>query len=385
MAAVAPVGATTAANPSTDVEYFLRVYTELPIRPSEHEEERWVWTPLLCFSATDLVDVVRIAGGRPWRWFLFACGVILGTEDGTLSTSQSADDALNLDAPDINPGISTVYFHLPLAARSCLRTVEPNLCTNKLGSATSVTERDYDDAAIGERDGHKCVCSDLPERFCRAVNLIPHVKGNTYIDNLTGGTIKNIDHERNMFLLQPSLHQGLGKDFAVMPKPNFAYPDADEAWVPHMLRSDALVLLRRPSCRVPEDTTNRWPPNLLFYHVYGAAVLHTFGGEAPVHVLAELSKVYYGPDGPMDSEQRHARTQQEEARAAEAGHAPAAAPIAAPAGGFDELAACLPLWFFALDRDTQKTWVLEARRKQESAEAARNDRIVQWQQESAGT
>ena len=67
----------------------LDVYTELPTL-SDGQQPEWVWTKLLSIPAPDLEYITkRIAAGRPWRWILFACGVILGTERGTLSLSTS--------------------------------------------------------------------------------------------------------------------------------------------------------------------------------------------------------------------------------------------------------------------------------------------------------
>lgn len=274
-------------------ETALEVYVQLPC---DVELNRWEWHLLLKIPATSYPRIDRIAAGSPWRWVRYACGAILGTEHGRLSSSKDAIDELwDDDAPQIQ--LNSVFFHVPEAERGSLLSVEPDLCANRFGAESSHYHRTTAEVEVCTRDGYKCVCSEVPRDMCALAHLIPHVKGDLYITELTAGAIRDIDDNRNVILLQQTLHAGLGKSFAIMPKPNFAYPDSEECWEPHLL-NDARIDMEN-TCRVPADRVD-WPPKLLFNQVYAAAVLNMFSPDAASRAALDiLSRRYYG-----DADQR---------------------------------------------------------------------------------
>jgi len=183
------------------------------------------------------------------------------------------------------------------------------------------------------RDG-SCVLAGDPNMrdavYCtsEAVHLLPHSKGDTYIEAFTShrrrdssgddDIVRDIDDVRNGIFLNASLHRVLGEYITFLKTPNFAMDttdivsNADRAQVRYTSHLFDLSLERfaGPSgsaVRVPSDMSI-WPPDVLFDAVYAGAVVKNFGFQI-TDILEKWEDVFY-PGRPTklthaDDKRRH--------------------------------------------------------------------------------
>lgn len=119
----------------------IHVHVQLPTGAQTTDVEGvlvWTWVRTL---QVPLASLLRIAPLHPWRWILFACGVIMGTARGTLYMSDDLDDArdepIDLDGPPPTDN-KHIYFHIREGDREKLVPVEPDLRNSSwTGSASS--------------------------------------------------------------------------------------------------------------------------------------------------------------------------------------------------------------------------------------------------------
>ncbi|KAH7104079.1 hypothetical protein BKA62DRAFT_755761 [Auriculariales sp. MPI-PUGE-AT-0066] len=325
--ATTPPSIQLAAGPSgtfsQDPASFIRVMAQLPVARNGVFE--WHFVPLLSIPRSGPQHINN--GADILRWIRYAAGAVLGTSSVTLSYTRDLTLNFEYDAP-LPDAISDIYAHVAEADRGNLLPAEPDLVAKHTGTSWSTEHRAKAKPSMDKRDG-TCVITDDDEMCCDDVHLIPHIKGDEYIRlyteaaSLECGVINNIDDVRNMIRLSATLHKGLGKFLAIMPRPNFAFPfPTARSWEYHPLKDGPRAYQQRIPVREPTGTQlESWPPDQLFNHVYGAAVLHAFGvGPEANAALLDMTARYYGLGGRKSAQERvqaqlkQRRAKQEDAR-----------------------------------------------------------------------
>ena len=154
----------------------INVYAQLPLVVDSGKIDlstsNWPWVhcltlPLETFNALHL-------SRRPYRWILFAIGVVIGAR-GELSAGANS----NLDLDFIGPLTESadLYYHISNEEKGRMFPVDPDVGrthdTSSVYVAPGVPFRDR----VAERDVRQCVVGSMKEWHCVAVHLLPHSKG----------------------------------------------------------------------------------------------------------------------------------------------------------------------------------------------------------------
>ncbi|KAF8309777.1 hypothetical protein F5887DRAFT_1153856 [Amanita rubescens] len=211
-------------------------------------------------------------------------------------------------------------------------------------SSASISTRRADFAQrVTDRD-RTCLMTGATSNF-QACHIIPHAKGNQYMNSLADHRnevldppLNDINDPRNGILLHVTLHRPFGASVvAFLQTPNFAMSVNDVALVmqpnaghlgfnpsladrrltfQHFNAPDVVITTVAPHNsdarqRVDHDD---WPPPLLFDVAYGCAALNTWGVPQFVNLARQRTRhIYYDDVSGVDQERRQ---QQLDARAA---------------------------------------------------------------------
>ncbi|PVF97556.1 hypothetical protein CPB86DRAFT_419511 [Serendipita vermifera] len=200
---------------------------------------------------------------------------------------------------------------------------------------TPVTACSSFDGEIIARDG-SCVITGAPGQCCEGVHIIPHRRGDNYIEELTrsradseNDIVRDINDPRNGILLEVLMKRLLQRgDIAFIKTPNFAMFPEDvpripeylilragcqpahlpTAWTMQYFEEEDIAVWVRDQMRVhhntdlflPEDLTE-WPSNLLLDMLYGCVAMYRWGTVEGIETIRRL-----GPDRlhspPLDSD-----------------------------------------------------------------------------------
>ncbi|KAF8070033.1 hypothetical protein FPV67DRAFT_1447890 [Lyophyllum atratum] len=267
------------------------------------ETENWHW--VLCLTLPlETLDVLEFSP-RPYKWIRYAIGIVIGAE-GDLSSSSDMLNIVNYDA-GLPTESTTLYYCTSDEEKRRMFPVACKMSCTSTTSSVATSRRTRFRFSTADRDGNRCVLTEVDESICDAVHLLAHNKGDTqrrqYISTYTecrsrdpagDDIIRNIDSTRNGLFLNKLIHVNMGKHVAFLPTPNFAMdtPDVDPTAPPGQKRCTAhLFEPSKPSLLggmgpPPSGSPLRisdspdWPPAILFDAVYASAVLHHFGTQA---------------------------------------------------------------------------------------------------------
>ncbi|KAK2462865.1 hypothetical protein APHAL10511_005063 [Amanita phalloides] len=254
----------------------------------------WHWIHCLTLPI-DTLNTLRFSQ-RPYKWIRYAIGAVTGSQ-GDLSFSRDSLNLVDYDAGlPLPPDSANVYYHTSDEEKQSMYPVDPKIERSTVTSSMATTRRAGFREEVAERDEWRCVLTGWGDRFCHAVHLLAHSKGDEYIltytrhrsRDLAGNDIvEAIDSIRNGLFLNTVVHTCLGDDVAFLMTPNFAMdttdiePDAlptEKRCTTHLFDlSEALppFLTSGDPLRI-SNTTNQWPPDIIFDGVYAGVVLKHF-------------------------------------------------------------------------------------------------------------
>ncbi|KAI5115640.1 hypothetical protein M0805_004609 [Coniferiporia weirii] len=290
---------------------------------SEGEGSDW-------FTALTIpLDLFSLYAVKPRKWLSYLGYAVTGSV-GVLSLAHDESIPCDMDAP-VNAG-DIYYFH----ATNITYFVDPDVISMATSEHSSQSLSPIPKELIVQYGA--CPFSGFPGDYCHACHLVPHVKGDAYIERVTeersaGLTvIEQIGDIRNMLFLNPYLHRLLDKRMiAFLPTPNVvlktddivrgADPDAYLVTLHcfEQFGSDiiAAAVHGKSAALLNED---KRPPEVIYSMIYGSAALNAW---APPSVLALVKqytqdKYYPGDTRNREREERgKARRERKEKHARE--------------------------------------------------------------------
>ncbi|KAH8995406.1 hypothetical protein EDB92DRAFT_2052945 [Lactarius akahatsu] len=227
---------------------------------------------------------------RPYKWIRYAIGVVIGAE-GVLSTSCDSLDVVDYDI-GLPVESAVLYYHISNEERGRMLPVDPHIvCTSRTSSVLTARRRSFLDK-VAEWDGGRCLLTGWAGKFCDAVHLLPHHKGNMYISTYTqccsharDDITEDINDIQNGVFLNKVAHVMLGNDLGLLMTPNFAMSttDIDPTAPPAQKQCISHLFEPAPPGTITSGSTfqisdiHRFPPAIIFDAVYAGAVLHHFG------------------------------------------------------------------------------------------------------------
>ncbi|KAN0097128.1 hypothetical protein V8E55_001574 [Tylopilus felleus] len=269
----------------------IQVFATFSLDPNNLEHSNWNWTHCLTFP----LDTLRSHQftSKPYKWIRYATGVVVGAQGDLSFSPDSPHDVVEYDH-DLPSESANLYYHTSDAEKQRMFPADPDMGHTTITSSDPTTRVDLRSQVI-ERDG-TCVLTRFHSFNCDAAHLLPHSKGDEYIDNYThrrsrdtdgNDIVSEIDDVRNGILLNKVAHPNLGKNIAFLMTPNFAMSTADvdptaqpteKRCIAHLFDPDLPESFGDPAfhsgsqVRMP-NTADKWPPNILFDAVYAKHIL----------------------------------------------------------------------------------------------------------------
>ncbi|KAG9310796.1 hypothetical protein JVU11DRAFT_8648 [Chiua virens] len=251
----------------------------------------WQWVHCLTVPLPTLSSLQLSL--RPYQWIRYAIGVVVGAY-GELSFKE---DSLDMDYDHVPSESTTVYYRISDDERDNMFPVDPNINRTQVTSEVSTPRRGQFHDEVLSRDA-VCVFTGMTMPSCDAAHLLPHSKGDEYIETYTlhrsrdpVDVVVDIDNTRNGILVNKALHPHLGTNVAVLMTPNFAIRTTDidptasqeeKRCTAHLfdpVLSNIFYALRQGSSVKIPNSPDSWPPGILFDAVYAGAVLHHFAAQ----------------------------------------------------------------------------------------------------------
>ena len=204
------------------------------------DADNWHW--VLCLTLPlEILNVLHFSP-RPYKWIRYAVGIVVGAEGHLSSNSEF------LKIVDYNAGLPTkstvLYYYTDDDERQRMSPVDPKTVRTKVTSSITTFRSSRFRSDLADRDGNRCVLTEMDALSCDAVHLLPKSKGDTvcllllsfhrcspsqwrqYISIYTerrsrdpagGDLIQDIDNVRNGLFLNKLTHVGVGEDVAFLP------------------------------------------------------------------------------------------------------------------------------------------------------------------------
>ncbi|KAF8529573.1 hypothetical protein BU17DRAFT_79576 [Hysterangium stoloniferum] len=270
---------------------------------------------------------------KPLKWIRYIMAAVVGCEGELATYTEDENDnegqtRLPLNLEDTAPQHRNLCF-TPQGPISFVDVDGLNhLKSSQFTTPSRAGFRDH----VAERD-RSSVINGVREEFCDACHLIPHSKGNQYIQTLCiwrtiaeDPEIENIDDIRNGILVTLDFHRFFGlSHLAVLRTPNFAlsmdevlpnptYQNPSFRFTPHFFvpnPSDAELAFINPyrrDFRYPVDMVDEWPkdwpPAFLWDFIYGVIIVKKYGNQSAVDIAAVASKTNLYPEGIQTATER---------------------------------------------------------------------------------
>jgi len=284
------------------------------------------------FLIIPVVDASRYST-KPLKWIRYVVAAAVGYE-GKLAT-YTEDENDNEGQTDISLNLEDVaplHRQLRFISDGPISFVDVDGLNHLKSSQVTTPSRAGFRDDIVARDGSSVV-NGLEEDLCEACHLIPHSKGNEYIQTLCllrtiddEPEIDNINDIRNGILVDTAVHRFFGlSQLAVLRTPNFAlgmdevlpnttYQNPAFRFTPHFFRSNpsdaALVTMTmyQRDFRHPVEMVNEWPkdwpPDFLWDFIYGVIIVKKYGNQGAVDRASVASRRKFYPDGIRTASER---------------------------------------------------------------------------------
>ncbi|KAI0291859.1 hypothetical protein BC826DRAFT_1186743 [Russula brevipes] len=258
----------------------------------------------ICALAIPLEDIGRLSL-RPLKWLRFVAFAVLGVK-GHLYDSPGGN-IVNYGHVSLADLADNYYF----SPEGVYHLVDPHSLNDRTTTSVLTLRRFDFRGAVALRDGHLCAVTRDDAPFCDAAHVIPHSKGDEYIQRvITDRRVlyENVDPEissmdinstQNGIFLAKTLHARFGKGSSQFLKtPNFALEPTDiprfetgpmpasRVTMQHIIPAGGLF-------PVPEmDVAADWsgpsaPPSMLLDFMYGIAAIKRWAVDGLRQLLDE--------------------------------------------------------------------------------------------------
>ena len=133
----------------------------------------WHWVHCLHFPLETLHTLQF--SHRPYKWIRYAIGAVTGAQ-GDLSLSRDS-----LDVVDYGGGLPSesvvLYYHINDEEKRRTFPADPYIGRTDVTSSVATSRRARFRGDVLERDGSHCVLSNIIAKYCDAVHLVAHSKG----------------------------------------------------------------------------------------------------------------------------------------------------------------------------------------------------------------
>jgi len=155
----------------------INVYALLPlvVEPGadlDLNPTNWSWVHCLTLPLETL-NAVHLSR-RPYRWILYAIGVVVGAR-GVLSTAPNSNVDLDFVGPLTES--ANLYYYINDDEKRRMFPVDPDIGRTHVTSSVHTARGFQFYGAVADRDERSCVLADLLEFYCDAAHLVAHSKG----------------------------------------------------------------------------------------------------------------------------------------------------------------------------------------------------------------
>ncbi|KAH9983216.1 hypothetical protein BJV74DRAFT_894942 [Russula compacta] len=247
----------------------------------------------MSFLSIPRSDIERLAVS-PFQWIRYVMFTICGAR-GDLSTTPNGP-AVDYETTEIANDENTYYYRPSVR---CAFVDYEGLNDRITTTEGTARRRDFRDD-VARRDGPACVVTQVGEVACDVAHLIPHSKGDEYIERMMqlrspeDGSAPRIDMTENGILLSANVHRLLSiGQVAFIKTPNYE------------LRPEHIKRFRRGDERQAYITL-QWIKKLEYYDPTTLAALQTLqpGGVCPSLALAtgaNVDALFRGEGVPLPS------------------------------------------------------------------------------------
>jgi hypothetical protein len=134
----------------------------------------WYWVHCLTIPLETLHTLQF--SQKSYKWIRYAIGVVAGSE-GDLSSSPDSLNVVDYDA-DLPAESTFLYYHTNDEEKRRMFPTDPNIGRKNVTDSVATTRRSRFREDVVERDG-VCVLSGAGLRYCDAVHLLAHYKGDS--------------------------------------------------------------------------------------------------------------------------------------------------------------------------------------------------------------
>ncbi|PVF97563.1 hypothetical protein CPB86DRAFT_785689 [Serendipita vermifera] len=304
------------------------------------------WIPVLSIPREEFVHYTT----RPLKWLRYLGSTIYGRE-GILKGGPNNTEIEEYTVEDVNALLSEYFYYStgecccgkqlerlsesPMASLDPPRLLDMEMIDRLSSSSDSLTSETFCsifEDEIRQRD-QNCVSTAAPEGCCDVVHIIPHRKGDAYIQALTqsranseSDVIWNIDDLRNGMLLlcpiQVTLRAGC---LAFLKTPNFAMSPEDvpraqtcpmyrvgcipphfpTRWtLQYFAKGNTIDWLKDPAGVhqnteiFPPELLTEWPTDMVFDLLYGCVTLHKWGCKEAMELIHKTTSYQYHHTSP---------------------------------------------------------------------------------------
>ena len=156
--------------------HHINVYAQLPLVVDsvnlDLSTANWPWVHCLTLPLETL-NALRLSR-RPYRWILFAIGVVIGAR-GVLSSGPNCSFDLDFVGPLTES--ADLFYYISDDEKRRMFPVDPAIGRTHDTSSVHVAQGVPFHDRVAERDTRQCVVASMMEWACDAVHLLPHSKG----------------------------------------------------------------------------------------------------------------------------------------------------------------------------------------------------------------
>ncbi|KAF8526587.1 hypothetical protein BU17DRAFT_82697 [Hysterangium stoloniferum] len=270
---------------------------------------------------------------KPLKWIRYIMAAVVGCAKGELAAyTEDENDNGQTDLPLNLEDTAPQHRKLRFIPEGPISFVDVDGLNHLKSSQITTPSRTGFRDDVVERD-ESSVVNGLEKEFCEAAHLIPHSKGNDYIQALClwrsieeEPEIDNINDIRNGILVNKDVHTYFTLSrLAVLHTPNFAL-DMDEVlpnstyqnpsfrFTPHFFVTNPsdvgsyTMNLYQRDFRYPMEMIDGWPkdwpPDFLWDFIYGILIVKHYGNRSAVDIMSVVSRTTLYPEGLQTATQR---------------------------------------------------------------------------------
>lgn len=165
-----------------ELEAFISVHTQFPqnvVLDTEHNLDLnpagWEWGKCLTFPVSELNDL-RFSS-KPYKWIRFATGIVMGAR-GDLCTERDLPHPVPIDYDsDLSAVSIDLYYHTSDQEKRRMFPIDPKIADSRTVTSSRTSIRRANFCEVVQARDRRCVATGLRPKYCDAVHLVPHSKG----------------------------------------------------------------------------------------------------------------------------------------------------------------------------------------------------------------